>query len=298
MFKLKGFKPRLIIFSLLLIVIFSHCTRKIYVRQLPSFSPERMNNIAIIIDFTSVKGDTININRSKELGDKLVTEISRQLKAKKYVLANRQLTSVGLYFEDQKKVLNESRKNSISEPPIYLEKDINQDVWLKEALISSFKEVDRVIKPYKGKKVKEEFLYTTDVSIGENSRLLGQYFNADTLLFLYAWETKQTDAAKYAYSLGYAVGMGLGGALTAGLYKTYYYKPDPLTFAGIYAAAGFITSLTMEPDAYTAGCGVIIEAESGKATWYNFSHWASGGIGGNRIGRLAKDLLKKLPEKR
>lgn len=298
MSKHKGFKLRETVFFLLLIIIFSHCARKIFVRQLPSFSPERMNNIAIITDFTSVKGNTVNINRSKDLGDKLVAEVSKQLKEKRYVLANRQLTSVGLYFEDQIKVVDESGKKSTSEPPIYVEKDINQDVNLKETIISSFKEIDKVINPYKGKKVEEKFLYSTDIFMGENSRFLGQYFDADTLLFLYAWETKKSDASKFASSLAWAAGMGLQGVLMAELSKTDYYEPDAMTFAGIYAAVGFICAMTINTDGYTACCGVVVDAESGKATWYNFSHWTSGGMSGNQIGRLAKDLLKKLPEKR
>ena len=295
MSKYKGFNLRATIFFIFLIIIFSHCAQKIYVRQLPAFSLERMNNIAIISDFTSSKRKTININRSKELNDKLVTEISKQLEEKKYVVAKQQLTSIGLYLEDQTKVLDGSGKKSTSEPPIYIEKDINQDTKLKEALISSFKEIDKVINPYKGKKVEEDFLYTTEVFLGENSRLLGQYLSADTLLFLYAWETKKSNASKYANSLGYAAGMGLAGALTAEVSKSEY---DPLTFAGIYAAVGFIYALTLTPDAYIACCGVIVDSESGKGTWYNFSHWSSGGMWGNQIRRLAKELLDKLPEKR
>jgi hypothetical protein len=298
MSKHKWFKLMELIFFLLLIIVFSHCARKIFVRQLPTFSPEKMNNIATITDFSSVKGETVNINRSKDLGDKLVAEVTKHLSAKKYVVAKRQLTSVGLYFEDQTNVLDGSGKKSISEPPIYVEKDINQDVKLKEALVSSFKEIDKVIKPYKGKKVEEKFLYTTDIFLGENSRFLGQYLGTDTLLFLYAWETKKSDASKFISSLGWAAGMALQGVLMADLSKTEYYEPDPVTFGGIYAAVGFISAMTINSDGYTACCGVVVDAESGKATWYNFSHWASGGMSGNQIRRLAKDLLKKLPEKR
>lgn len=298
MLKNKRFKLREPVFILLFIIIFSHCARKIFVRQLPSFSPERMNNIAIITDFTSVKGDTLNIDRSKNLGNKLVTEVSKQLRAKRYVVSKRQLASVGLYLEDQTKVLDGSGQKSTSEPPIYVEKDVNQDLKLKEALISSFKEIDKVVNPYKGKKVEEKFLYSADIFIGEDSRLLGQSLNADTLLFLYAWEKKKSDASRFASSLGWAAGMGLQGVLTAKLSKTYFYKPDPLTTGGIYAGVGFILALTINSDGYTACCGVIVDAESGKATWYNFSKWDSGGMSGNRIGRIAKDLLKKLPEKR
>jgi hypothetical protein len=92
--------------------------------------------------------------------------------------------------------------------------------------------------------------------------------------------------------------VGLGGALSAGLYKTEYYEPNTLAIAGINAAVGFIASMIMDPDGYTACCGVVVDAESGKASWYNFSHWTSGGIAGNQIGKLANDLFKNLPEKR
>lgn len=292
------FRIRAILFCFVAVSLFSHCARKIYVRQTPYFSPEKMHTVAIVTDFVSSKGGTVNINRSRNSGAKLAAEISKQLRVKRYHPSGPQLASVGLYFENQISVIDERGEKATYDPPVYVDKDIDQNREIEEALRLSFIRIDQMMAAHKGKKVEEKFLYNYELYIEEEAKLLGQYLGADTLLFLYAWETKKTDAAKLGYALGYGAGMALTGALTASTYKTDYYEPDMATIVGIYAGVGFLWYLLMNPDGYTACCGILVDAESGEATWYNFSHWASGGMSGDQLGRIAKDLLKRLPDRR
>jgi hypothetical protein len=286
-------------FILFIAILFISCN-KVYFNQLPTFDPRNIKNIAILTDFISIHGDIIQVGRSKYLADELTERVSERLKEKKYILSPIRLTSVGSYFLEKKKVSHESK---YFDPPFYIDSRLDINRTSKEALISSFKMIDEYFRPYKANLEKIPFQKET-LSLKEKTRVISELSNADYLLLLYAQEIWMTASERIQKSLMWGA---IGGAIGISMYlaprnwveSSPYLTPRWATAPVVIPvgfACGFLVELITGYNAYTSINAVLIEKNTGNAVWFGFAKEQSGGISGNMIKTISKEIIEKIPE--
>jgi len=287
-------------FILFIPILFVSCY-KTYFNQLPTFNSRNVNNIAILTDFVSIRGDIIQVVKSKYLADELAERVSERLKEKKYMLAPVRLISVGSYFLDKKRVSDESK---YFDPPFYIDSRLDANRTSRETFVSSFKIIDEYFRPYKTNLERIPFQKET-LSLKERTKIISDLSNADYLLFLLAQEIGMTASERIQKSL-------MWGAIDLAIGISFYLLPrkwmdQPPYLISRWAtapvvlpvafASGFLIDLIIGQNAYTSINAVLIEKNTGNAVWFGFAKEQSGGMWGNMIKTISKEIIKNIPER-